>query len=413
MKKLTDSDQPPIIQAIGFVGVGKKGSKSLPTALIQCLCEDILNQKVDKVLWAAFLPALLMKGVNTSEEKIFTTLGFSHSDHQAQIRYLTSEIKPEIEKLVLKLLDQQTLSESEAYELGVYLFSQNSSNELRAICASILRVRYETMEEYKGLFDASSRQVSTKMESESLSKLGIQITEPFDGVERSYLVTPAIGSILMREFGVQVIFSMGSSSGPKLGCNLKDVCSNLQLKMSQEDFGSRYGQILDQDDFSSVFLEWQQLRRRIKKRPFMATLERFYNPYNSEVLIVSAFHSAYKEKMARIAGLAGFKACIVVSKGSEGTVGLNISRSSEVTAHIYDKSQGIEKTREWFVSPKDLDLLFKSDPIISKPCPIENAELISQFIAVGKSNNLQFNAKVDLTIFSVKKALKWVLNQLK
>ena len=61
---------------------------------------------------------------------------------------------PELEELTRRLLDGHTLSAHDAYRLGTFLFSLSEPAELQVMCAHILRVRYETDDEWVGLLKA-------------------------------------------------------------------------------------------------------------------------------------------------------------------------------------------------------------------------------------------------------------------
>src|SRR5476649_952231 len=81
---------------------------------------------------------------------------------------------------------------------------------------------------------------------------------------------------------------------------------------------------------SKALDRWVDLRHQIIKRPFLSTLERFINPLKADILIASAFHPPYGEKMMTVAERAGFKNIIIVRNGIEGTIAFPLLRGVKV-----------------------------------------------------------------------------------
>jgi anthranilate phosphoribosyltransferase len=107
-----------------------------------------------------------------------------------------------------------------------------------------------------------------------------------------------------------------------------------------------FGFSVHQDDLSGAVARWIGIRRQTMKRPFLATLEKFWNPWDTDVLLTSAFHADFNNKMIETAELAGFRAAVVVFKGVEGSLTLSLARTTPVIA-TRRKSGGTHEGRAY------------------------------------------------------------------
>ncbi len=213
----------------------------------------------------------------------------------------------------------------------------------------------------------------------------VQIAEPFDGVDHSYMITPLLGNFL-TEKGYRVVHMTGQNSGPKWDMNLWDILQALGKDPA-------YGFMAYENDMSPAFNRWNVIRRQTIKRPFMSTLERFINPYQADILIASAFHPPYGEKMMTIAKRAGFKKVIIVRNGVEGTVAFPLMRPVKML--ISDgQEMSFENTQPVAMEER-----------IEHPKALDNARLIEQYAREGKTGNSLFDLRVRLTCAGLDKAI--------
>src|SRR5208282_5455555 len=99
----------------------------------------------------------------------------------------------------------------------------------------------------------------------------IQIAEPFDGVDHSYMITPLVGRSLQAQ-GYRVVHQVGRNSGPKSEMNVWDIGQALGAKpaLGNSDLATEkksFGWFFHQSSMSQALDRWVDLRRQIIKRP--------------------------------------------------------------------------------------------------------------------------------------------------
>ncbi|CAN0023564.1 unnamed protein product, partial [Discosporangium mesarthrocarpum] len=340
---------------IKAVAVGKSGSKPIPEELVQQLITamDEATGPTGTLLaqerLASFLGSLFVKhSISPTDEEVLRAvanrqpelkdMGFVRAGCSAgQILAMAGGPKAqgETQELALKLLAKENLDEDEAYRLGKRIFDLTEHSPILSLCAHILRVRYETPDEWVGLVKAQEETLDANMfnpedvkqaytrglENGREPRVLVQLAEPFDGMTRAELLTPLLAYHLQKQFNVVTVCQCGPSAGPKYGQNLRDLAIIMKsmktpfVKISgaKQDIADdieagkegidppEFGWYMDQQDCSPALAAWVDLRRNIIKRPFMATSEKFINPCGASVLIASAFHPSYSEKMMDIA----------------------------------------------------------------------------------------------------------------
>jgi len=405
---------PPTERAIKIAGRGKRGSKNLPLELIHLISEDIQNNSVDEAQIGALVGALFSKGISLEEMHIINSLGSGEEKTQIILNYFNKNNLGSEIFLVKKILDGEYLSRQESHDLGQFIFSQSVGDGIKGLVASYLRVRYESLGELLGLYDSMLANCSDGYKlSESIATKSILIGEPFDGVNRSYLITPIISHFL-NELGYLPINLTGESSGPKFGCNLDDLSKELGfdfLKNSQEIHGGQHpkcGHYINQNDLAPNVGAWVALRKRILKRPFLAILEKYLNPMGCEIFLSSCFHEPYVEKMVTLAEQLKFKKIIIIYKGIEGGIALDPAKEGQlVCSSINDKGS---YTRKSFEFPKT-DIILKdfyhgkmaSDILLHK-----NALFIDEYLKTGSSGNIAFDHIVKHTQNCLTRAFSWL-----
>lgn len=398
MAIVLDPNEPAINRGIKTVGIGKKGSKSLTPELALEIVDDLKSGKVSAAAKGAFFAGLYAKGIEPQEKILEQAFDPIASD------------APEFVQWVCRQLSAgHTLDKHTAYDLGKFLFSEEPGDAARGWVASFLRVRYETDEEYEGLLQAMEDTFESAFKTPAPQGAPIiQMAEPFDGVDHSYMITPLIGQALQKE-GYRVVHQVGRNSGPKLDMNLWDIAqalgarpavSNTDLTMEKPDFGWFFHQSL----MSQALDRWVDLRRQIIKRPFLATLERFINPLKADILIVSAFHPPYGEKMMRIAERAGFKSIIIVRNGIEGTIAFPLLRDIKLLLSACQKDGSFQRHERIIKNSSLVD----TEEMIENPKASDNASLIKTHLKTGASGNKHFDLRVKMTCEGLNQALEWL-----
>lgn len=420
----------PIVQGIASVGVGKKGSRNMSSDLVSAIIKDFEKRVPTRSQIGAFFAGLYHKGIAENEKKlqsIFPTPILF--DPEKVFNFFTgltnSTIPKNIREMSVKLLNGRTLSFAESILIGRYVFSSNNDDLVSGILASSLRVRYETDDEYHGLLIAIEETVKTHFKQAiPPGPPVIQLAEPFDGVNRSYLLTPIIAEELSR-WGYRVLVMMGRSSGPKYGLTVMDLVQELTptiIKSSQliddtRDIGNSSSvSYLDQKRLSKALDKWVGIRREILKRPFLATLEKFVSPFKADISLTSAFHGPYSEKMITIGERAGFKGVIVLRRGPEGTLSfsshhatiIHTSKKEELLQNSATKTTKKKATyyRKIFeYGPKEVGIAPSRDIKIDDVSLAENVAMIKSYFDTGLMGNRFLDDKVKVTLGGLKRAL--------
>lgn len=411
----TQTTEPAINRGIKLVGIGKKGSKPLNSPLIKEIVADLKAGKIDPAAKGAFFAGLILKGVTEEELELEEALsaGVLHrTSHRELVESLSPEAPEFSKNISTRILEGHHLDKETAYRLGEFLFSQEPGDCIRGLVASALRVRYETPDEYEGLLTAVQETIEPAFCQETpTGDPIIQLAEPFDGVDHSYLITPLLAEFLQHK-GYRVVSLVGRNSGPKEGNNLYDLAKALQgtFARGSSDLGPpkpTFGWFVDQKDLSNALDRWVDIRRKIIKRPFLSTLEKFVNPFRAKIVITSAFHPPYTEKMITIAERAGFPAAIVVRNGLEGTLAFALKRAVKMMCSTREKEGYYNRIEAEFDPQKHLKIEVETEEKLEQPSLAENVRLIQEFQEKGKTTNQLFDQRVAVTIKGISQAIDY------
>ncbi|MEB0260072.1 MULTISPECIES: hypothetical protein [unclassified Mucilaginibacter] len=412
MKTTQETTFSPLQRGVKLIGIGKHGSKKLPDELIIEINEELGEGKASPILIGAFFGALMMKEIAPAylllEEYIEKG---SLSDASIMWNKLCFDAPAKMKSIGVKLIQKQTLTLEEATALGSFLFSEEPGESFRGMAVSILRIRYESDEEYEGLYNAIQNSVINNTIAFTEAPI-IQLAEPFDGVEHSYMITPIIAHELQKQ-DYNVVVICGRTSGPKITLNTWDLYKglnaeflNTQMRVTESKHPFGWG--LDQKIFYPILDKWVERRKIIMKRPFLSTLEKVLNPVKANILITSVFHIPYLEKMAELGNMTGFDGVIVLKRGLEGTLAPSLAKATGVfcAAKMWDGTF-ITKTIE--VNNNDFaQYRSDADAIIENLSIEQNIEYINQYIAEGKTGNLDFDCRIALAIELYKQGLDWI-----
>ncbi len=410
MAIVLDPNEPAIKRGIKIVGIGKKGSRPLTAELAMEIVHDLKSGKVSDAAKGAFFAGLCAKGIDPQEEILEQALVPGVLKEPSQLLNTIACDAPEFAQWICaQLLQGQTLDRQTAYDLGKFLFSDEPGDAARGWAASFLRVRYETDDEYAGLQQAmqDTLEPAFKIPIPKGEPI-IQIAEPFDGVDHSYMITPLIGRDLQAQ-GYRVVHQVGRNSRPKLDMNLWDIAqalvvrpalSNADLALDRPVFGWFFHQSL----MSKALDRWVDLRHQIIKRPFLATIERFINPLKADILIASAFHPPYGEKMLTLAERAGFKGIIIVRNGIEGTAAFPLLREVKLLLSARQNDGNFRRQEMIIENTPQVD----TEEMIESPKTLDNARLIETHVKKGASGNRHFDLRVKITCEGLNQALAWL-----
>ncbi|GJQ13848.1 hypothetical protein GpartN1_g5639.t1 [Galdieria partita] len=445
-----------LVEGIRLVAIGKYGAKSLNKTLKNRIVEELENIESQMRNWnkstednslyqrqvlqrAAFLGSLYMKPNWTEDEQEILRkyeLGFAPSNKPCSEASLLLAVHPNsfqrleechLTEHVLKLLQNNHLSTEEAEQLGEFILECKTLTDacLSAMILHILRVRHETSAELIGIA-AACRKAMNNNDSLWKSSLGfqtkrpisvLQITEPFDGVVKSPMVTPLVAKHIAEKYGIWTVLIGSDTSDPKYGMNLKMLVEKLgeariprvtSRNHLEEMFHSQSSPrvvYMDLEDVCPALSKLTYLRRTIIKRPCLATVEKAINYIDADALLTSAFHPNYVDKMLKIGATQHFLQVFVLSGGIEGGLAFPVGGRSGITISSFSQdgsniqfldNQTFTPTQ---VLPEDIrtNIRYENSPSwLSR-----NVQLISHFWDQHGSNDKVFDAVVNATIQSL------------
>jgi len=410
MSIILDPKESAITRGIKTVGVGKKGSKALGEDLASEILNDLKADKISSAAKGAFFAGLLAKGLEPYEKALLEAVApGALEDSRKLVEVIAGDASAFARWVCVHLLENHTLDKKTAYDLGRFLFSDEPGNGARGLVASILRVRYETDDEYEGLLQALLDTVDPTFNNSVLQgEPLVQLAEPFDGVDHSYMITPLVARYI-QSLGYRALHMVGKNSGPKWEMNLWDIASSLKegsiqnaadLALSKPSFGW----FCYQNNISQAIERWHLIRKQTIKRPFMSTIERFLNPFKADIIIASAFHPPYGQKMLTLAQRAGFKGIVIVRNGLEGTIAFPLLRPVKLLL------SGLGKDGQYHDHEMTLDTVggVDSEQMVEHPRAKDNAVLIENFLKEGSSGNVHFDLRLKATCEGLEKALQWL-----
>lgn len=416
---IMSSSNLAIFDGIKAAGIGKKGSKSLTPELIQAIVRELREGRVPAVVKGAFFGGLIIKGVMPEEKVLEQAIAPGISgDFSRLVSCLAGDAPALIQKLCVRLLRQETLDEETAKVLGDFLFSMVPGDGARGMAAAIMRVRHETPEEYTGILRSIQETIEPSFREEvPPGEPVFQIAEPFDGVDHSCLITPLILQYFQKR-RYRAVGLVGRNSGPKLGNNLLDLVDavggtflrgNTELRDKKPDLGW----YIRQQDMSAAMDRWVALRRQIIKRPFLSTLERFVNPAKADILIASAFHPPYGEKMTTVAEKAGYPGIVIVRNGLEGTLAFALKRDVKILCSARQTNGQYLRHEIELNAEEYLNVSVEVEEKFEQPSLEENARLIKEYARQGRTDYRLFDWRVRATCAGLEQAVEWIENSRK
>jgi anthranilate phosphoribosyltransferase len=405
-------------KAIALVGIGKHGSKPIPPELVEDCLQELRSGKAHHLQKGAFYGALLMKGLAENERPLEHFVGKdAFLNHTFLLNKLCPDLPPKLFPIGLKLLSGNSLQVSEAHLLGDFLLDDGPCEVFRGMAVSILRVRYETNDEYDGLHEAVRSTYTPGFQRLVKTKLPIvQIAEPFDGVEHSYLITPLIAQFF-QDRRYNAVSTVGRTPGPKFKLNAYDLYLYLGSWLLQNNYdllekNPPFGWVLDQKALSPALDKWVERRRSILKRPFFSTLEKVLNPCGARILVTSVFHITYQMKMAELALMAGFDGVIVMKRGLEGSLSPATSRASGLLCAVRNPQNHLFFTHVEHSFPQFQPFHTEGDDVVESLTVETNATLIKKYYKNGKTDYPDFDNRVGYAKALMARGLDWIESQI-
>ncbi|CAM9699831.1 unnamed protein product [Phaeothamnion confervicola] len=245
------------------------------------------------------------------------------------------------------------------------------------------------------------------------------------------MLGPLVAWHLQAKWGLAAVSLCGPSSGPKVGPNLLDVARELGVVTApfahtSADIADRadplpeFGWYVDQRDVSPPLAAWIERRRNIIKRPFFATSEKYMDPFKADIVVASAFHPSFTDKMVALAEArpfslrfcaAGFPACIMIRRGMEGSLGFSLGNPVDLACAVRGRD-GRYRREDISFGPADLGMPLQGDKLDRGVTAAASAAKCREFAARGASGDEEFDKRARVTVAGMDQALKWVLAHL-
>lgn len=415
---IADPTATALGRGIQYIGIGKQTGRSLPSDLVEECRQALQSDQVDALQKGAFLGALLAKGPTPEERTLETVFGKDAFQNPA---FLINKVCPDLPTnlfpIATKLLKGHTLRPSEAHQLGHFLFSQDDCETFKGLATSILRIRNESNDEYKGLYDAAMETITPGFRQLScVDRPLVQIAEPFDGVEQTYMITPLLAHFFEQR-GYGALSVVGRTPGPKYTLNAHDLylflgCPMLQSNHEINTPPEPFGWVLDQKALSPALNRWVDRRRILLKRPFLSTLEKILNPCSARILVTSVFQVGSQMKMAELALMADFDAAIVLKRGLEGSLSPSTSRTSGILCAVRTARGHLFYQHFDIDLPAFAEFRTETDEIVSNVQLTDNVRLVRNFMNEGKTTNADFDNRTRFMQALLVRGMDWIEGQL-
>lgn len=430
-----------LLAGIRAVAVGKHGSRAVPPDALDgigaALAALEAAEDASPAAWpdlalqrASLLGALFVKAaIAPGEEAVLARVageggGFTRGGVAAAdvVDYVgrRGEVG-EVSGFAVRALAGEVFGFEDARRLGRVMFDGTGGageRDVRAMLSHVMRIRHESGEEIAGMADAVNEGVWGGLGEQGVSEgraRAVLIAEPFDGCATWDMISPAVALHFGRRWGMGAVWSVGESSGPKYGPNLRHLAQELGVGFAKsgaevkDGCRAAFGIAVDQNDVVPKVAEWVAVRRVILKRPCLATAEKYVDgmPGGCAVFLGSVFHDSYVEKMAVVAERRGFEGYIVFSRGAEGCIGVpgDGRRQAKLCVGRAGARQG-EYERIEIVAGK---VEGGNEGEEKGRATVERAVgRIQRWVEVGTSGNTTFDERVRVTLEAVDQAMEFI-----
>ena len=271
------------------------------------------------------------------------------------------------------------ISREEA-KLGMQAILENAVDPVQAAIYFIaLRMKRETMDEFKGVLEAildATHRVTAEVDEV------VDIADPYDGYNRCLPAAPFLAPLL-AELGVPAVSHGLEAVGPKYGITVRHVlrAAGVNVDLSPAEAAARLADpatgwsYIDQKSLCPALHDLIPLRTKIIKRQAVTTVETQAMPIQGRGkthLVTGYVHKPYPPIYAMLARHAGFDSALIV-RGVEGGVIPSLRQAGKATRYqdhgeeyeidFDPASIGIEQTARAVPLPEDLPKIERDDDV--------------------------------------------------
>lgn len=325
---MSESVYPHLEAALSAKGIGPKGLKPLPKEDYEGLFRE-LNNGAPEPLVAAFLMGFQVLEHDELERAYLLEAYKSQSPRcSPELKFLLEPFSHspsvEVEFWIQSLVKGEELSEDICKKLIAFLLDPCEKDIYKVALLQGLRVKRESDGENEHLLRALCALAPRR--KVPLTQL-IDLSFPYDGMTRNDDISLELLAMLSM-MGQHVVIHGVKFLGPKFGSVILDqIDESVKCDFDRAEQGLKTAgvAILDQ---ACIFPELQSLlplRNAMKKRPFLATMEKMLQPLRAErnIIVTGYVHSAYRDSIPEMLSKVGLYEQILLVKGLEGSVVLD------------------------------------------------------------------------------------------
>lgn len=336
-------------------GTGKTMSKHLSSEDIDFVIHHLHSTDIPMAMKATLITAWLMLD-STDEETVAL----------AQLKKKLDKLLPNelhflfhpdsnlfIDQQISKLLLHQSLTQEILTQCLKDIAEKNTPDFKIAALLEGLRLKEETMEENCTVYDFYREQTSR---TNLPIPLLIDMATPYDGFNRHYFLQPFLAALL-ASVGLPVVLHGVNNISPKNGMNTHKVLlmanknplksiKTIEKEIQSNDIGWGY---IDQSVFCKPLNDLILTRIDMVKRPVLATIEKWLQPFSADrtICLTGFTHPPYKQKTIDLVHHAGIYDDLLLVRGIEGSTLLPYDRRTPFIV-----SQNNEAPTFDFMSPE-------------------------------------------------------------
>lgn len=332
-----DSYQHALSEIIRKKAVGPKGSRSLKEEDLDIVIPAMASEDVTLVSKAVIVASVIILEQNRAEQKLLAR--WKSGEHFLPEQLMTLFFggnKMEFQNLLTKVLNGKDLNAKQARSAIEYLWSSDIPDYEKGVFLIGERLKRESFEENSSFLQAMRQTISNHQVDVPLL---IDLADPYDGFRRYPIYTPFVAALLAA-MGIPVYCHGIEEVAPKYGDTIhkvldlagKDPLKNADSVTTDIENDAVGWGYLDQSVYFPEMYGLANLRDKIVKRTFLATLEKLLQPLQSEqtnYMITGYVHSHYKQELANLLKDRQSLDKVFIVKGMEGSTQSDFRKRSE------------------------------------------------------------------------------------
>jgi anthranilate phosphoribosyltransferase len=314
-------------------GTGKTMSKHLRSEDIAFVIHHLHSMDIPMAMKATLITAWIMLNKTDEEASALNHLR-EHLDDivPKDLHFLMRPPHDFIDRQIEKLLNHEHLTSADLRKCLQMIIENTVPNFKIAALFEGLRLKEETFEENCTVYDFYREQTSR---IHLPIPLLIDMATPYDGFNRHYFLQPFLAALL-ASVGIPSILHGVKEVSPKNGMNTHKLflmanknplkpMANVKQDILSRHVGWGY---VDQAIFCPDLHALIQTRIDMVKRPVLATIEKWLQPFSADrtICFTGFTHPPYKQKTIDMIEYTGIYDDLILVRGIEGSTLLPYDR---------------------------------------------------------------------------------------